>query len=74
VDRDDHTDRRELLRSLGRYGLAAGLAAWGGALALRPRQTPPEACSRDQRCGGCPVLRGCGLAPARAHRQARQRG
>ncbi len=74
MDRDNHPDRRELLRTLGRYGLAAGLTAVGGALALRSRETPPEACTRDERCGGCPVLRGCGLPPARAHKETRKRG
>jgi hypothetical protein len=53
--------RREFLRGCLRCG---GLLALGGVAAALGGRTQRGECPRDNPCGGCPGLAGCGLPKA----------
>jgi hypothetical protein len=61
------TSRREMLKSLGRYGALLGLLGGVGAMAAR------SACGSTP-CSACPALSGCDLSKARASRDVAAAG
>jgi len=69
MSREGEQGRRELLRTIGRYGLLSALSVAGGSLAARKRDTASESCVGDWCCRGCSVLQRCGLPPAFSFRK-----
>ena len=63
---DNHTNRREFLRSLGRIAVAGLLIGGVGALTGRP---DPD-CVNQGVCQSCPALGRCALPAARSARTA----
>jgi hypothetical protein len=57
-------DRREFLRSVGRYATAGAL----GGLTLMAIAKSSAACRRPLACGQCPVYGGCDLPKATNYR------
>jgi len=67
-------DRREVFRSLARYGLLAVTAVVSGKLAVRTVVAGP-ACLQATPCGRCPQRRACWRPEAvQVHRQGEDRG
>ncbi len=68
MSRDSKPGRRDLLRTIGRYGLLSALTLAGGSLAARKRDATSDSCVGDWCCRGCSVLQRCGLPPALSFR------
>jgi hypothetical protein len=66
-------NRRDFLRSAGRYAFA-GLLVLAGEEIVRRRLGGRESCMNQGICSGCAVLPDCGLPQALSARQALPRG
>ena len=68
ISRDQGTTRREVLKTVGRYGALLGLIGGVGTLAAR------TACNKTP-CAACPLLTRCALSKAQeAHARNGENG
>jgi len=68
-------NRREFLKSIGRYAILTGLFAGGGILLGRRKITPKptQECINLGICKGCPVLDDCTLPLALSMKKVMRR-
>lgn len=70
---DQHSDRRDVLRTAGRFGALGVLAGLGLFSAVNhPIQSSEEDCPELSRCKGCGVLKVCSLPQAKSVRKTIQ--